>query len=1345
MNRIGMPHWVLGAVGLVICLGGWLVAPRLGWAVAAAGFALWVVAGTVLQARVGPALLAVVAVAAPIFALATSGRVRSIEESWPELRERLIQRASGRLDETLGAAVDQARELASLGVALDVEERDGPFAILRAALDEGKPESGVVVLTPQGLALAWAGRHRLPIDPGRIEPPELAARITSFYAVLEAHRQTAEHVSVSHVLLAADSAVPDREGTVASRFLRETGTALEFYAPRLAPEGSDVFDYCLPSCASESAVVPDTLFSVRVVPPSQGTAKLARQAQGIRWVSILVIVLLVGLGLVGGVVARWLAVVGLAALLILTPAGLHVGLGALFSPATYYLEMLGPFSASAGALFVSASVLAIFLVPLTQTGIRTTPLGLGVGVLLLAGSPLAMSTLAGGITPPTAEIGIGQWLSWEVSLLVAGVALGLASAFLLGRRRRLELKWAAWAAGGLATALGIIGLMVWQPDGGWPDWYPPLWLPAALLAVLSRPRFALLVALTVVAGSAALVLTWAATTQSRLLLAEREAGRLSGGDPVAESMLDRFADEISLRAGPPGTAAQLYAEWRRSPLSADDYPTALATWGPDGALVASLELAELEFSSSILVEAARSALATQVTVRETVHMPSGVHYVSAIPFPDSSVVTVGVAPRSRLAPPVRVARFLRGEHRLVAPYEMALGEPVSDVTGGEDIGWRRDERSTIRGTRVLELSTGSRHLHVEVGLGDPVSLLVRAALVLLFDVWLLALIWGLGEGVRGGLEVPTAIGGAAQFRSYRSRLAVALAGFFIIPTLSFAAWSAGQLRADAKRSRDLLIQQTLSDAAGTARQWQLSGLHEESVQDQLEDLGERFDADLLWYENGALRGASAPILQELGLLDAYLPSAVHLALTVGDEIEVTADELIGGRATRVGYRGLGGARDSLPVLAAPRLVDVQDLRQEQVDLAFTLLLMTIVGLGGAVGLATAAARSLAQPVETLRAAAVAVGRGDSIPPFGSAIPTEFVAVVGAFQRMARDVEASQAALEAARRRTATVLRNVATGVVALDRDMRVTIANPRAGELLEIDLHSGADVRGETGAKWELVWVWVGEFLVGERELDGREFTVGSRRIRAQIVALRTDPRGCVVALDDVTESARALRVLAWGELARQIAHEIKNPLTPIRLGVQHLLRARRDGRTDFDGALERTSRQILAEIERLDAIARAFSRFGAPPAEAAPLAAEDLVAIANDAAELYELGGGVNVRVEAGSPVEVVVRRDEVKEVLINLIENARDAGATHVTIAVLETDGRAMMTVRDDGRGIPPDVLPLVFEPQFSTTTSGTGLGLAICMRLVESWGGIIRVDSELGRGTKVTIELEKVDGGA
>jgi signal transduction histidine kinase len=1338
MNRIGIRHWVLAALGVVLALAAWLVAPQLGLAVAAAVFAAWVTFGAIREARVGAVAVAVAAVAAAGFAVDTSVRVRSIEQAWPTIREGLVEAASGQLNETLGTAVDQARNLAILAADLNLGATDDPFATLTAGLDRRGPESGVVLFNREGRPLSWAGRHRLPVDPVGPDGPDLIARITPFYVLLEARRQTEEHVAVSHVLVAADSAVPDRERTVASRFVRETATALELYAPRLAPAGRDVFDYCYPSCTPEDPdIVPDTLFSVRVVPPSQGAAKLSRQAMGNRWVSILAIGLLLLLGLVAGVVGRWLALLGLAAILILTPAGLNIGLATLFSPATYYLETFGPLSASAGALFVSAALVVLLLVPLLRTGLRPTVAGAGVGIGILAVAPVAMAKLASAITPPVAQIGIGQWLSWELSLTLAGVALGLVAAFLLGRHRVIVLGWAPWAAGGLGLALSIVGLLVWRPQEGWPVWYGALWVPAALLATISQTRFRLLVGVTAVAGTAALLLTWSATTRNRLLLAERDARRLSGGDPVAISMLERFAAEISLSPAPK-TAAELYAHWRRSPLSADDYPAILATWGHTGAQLAHLELAEVELTGPLLFALARTARAAAVPASQRIGLAPGIHYVIAVPYADSVVVTAAVAPRSRLIPPVRVARFLRGERRLVAPYGMSLGEPVTDRQGDEQLDWRRDERWTVRGTQVLELPGGARHLHVEVFLGDLVPLLVRGGLVLMVDVAVLLLLWGLGETFRGGLRAPVGLRALIQFRSYRSRLAVALAAFFIIPTLGFAAWSAGRLRADAERSRDLLIQQTLSDAAGTAGQWQLSGLQEATIRDRLRDLGERLGADLLWYENGQLRGASVPVLNELGLLDAYLPPSVHRALTARDEIEVTDDEVIGGQATRVGYRALGGQRDSLAVLAAPRLVDVQDIRQEQVDIAFALLLVTIIGLGGAVGLATVAARSLAEPVESLRAAAVAVGRGERVPPFAMEIPTEFASVVEAFERMAQDVERSQAALEAARRRTATVLGNVATGVIALDADMRVTIANPSAAELLENELEAGEDVRAETGSLWEPVWSWVQEFMVREGELDAKEFAVGDRRIRTQIAALRTDPRGCVVALDDVTESARALRVLAWGELARQIAHEIKNPLTPIRLGVQHLLRARHDGRTDFDSALERTSRQILAEIERLDAIARAFSRFGAPPAEAAPLAVADLVSVAKDAAELYELGGGAHVRVEADGPVEAMVRRDEVKEVLINLIENARDAGASEVTIAVDESAGRVTIIVQDDGRGIPADILPRIFEPQFSTTTSGTGLGLAICKRLVESWGGEIQVESKGGRGTRVQIEL-------
>jgi signal transduction histidine kinase len=597
-----------------------------------------------------------------------------------------------------------------------------------------------------------------------------------------------------------------------------------------------------------------------------------------------------------------------------------------------------------------------------------------------------------------------------------------------------------------------------------------------------------------------------------------------------------------------------------------------------------------------------------------------------------------------------------------------------------------------------------------------------------------------GETVSGTLRAPHALRDALGFRSYRLRLTVALAAFFVIPTLVFASWSIGRLRTEATRSRDLLIQQTLSDAVGTARQF--GPMAQGDVPRQLQDLSERLSADLVWYEDGLLEAASTAVLAELGLLGIFLPPDVHTGLALRDELEMTADAVIGGQLTRVGYRRLPGTGDAFPVLAAPRLVDVSDILREQEDLAYVLLLVTLLGVAGAAALAALAAHSLARPVQSLRAAAVAVGQRDELPPFGPDVPREFEPVMDAFVRMAQDVDASQQALEGARRRTATVLRNVATGVVALDRSMQVTIANPRAGELLEVELEHGTPIAAATDPAWLPVWEWVIDFMRSEGDIDEREFTIGARRIRAQVAALQTDPRGCVVALDDTTEMARAVRVLAWGELARQIAHEIKNPLTPIRLGVQHLQRARRQGRGDFDATLEQTAQQILAEIERLDAIARAFSRFGAPPAEAAPLVASDLTEIARDAAALYSLGsGGAEVRVEAAGAVEALVRADEVKEVLINLIENARDAAASHVTIGVAyEGEGRATMVIEDDGRGITDEHRIHIFEPRFSTTSSGAGLGLAICKRLVESWGGTIEVESWVGKGTKVVIGVAR-----
>jgi nitrogen fixation/metabolism regulation signal transduction histidine kinase len=338
--------------------------------------------------------------------------------------------------------------------------------------------------------------------------------------------------------------------------------------------------------------------------------------------------------------------------------------------------------------------------------------------------------------------------------------------------------------------------------------------------------------------------------------------------------------------------------------------------------------------------------------------------------------------------------------------------------------------------------------------------------------------------------------------------------------------------------------------------------------------------------------------------------------------------------------------------------------------------------------------------------------------------------------MARDLSESRAELIEAQRRTNAVLRTVASGVVAVDESGRVILANPTAAAML-----GAVPVPGEavTHVAPPAIASRVAGFLRSTHDGDNFETEREGRTLRGQLTRLTRG--GAVLTLDDVTELARAQRVLAWGEMARQIAHEIKNPLTPIRLGVQHLRRAY--GRPDFDQVLEQNVSRILTEIDRLDEIARAFSRYGGAPAERTPAEPTDVVAIVQDVVTLERLGEGSvtwTCRVEGDVP-HALARADELREVLLNLFENARLAGAQSVDAALCREPGgaeRVLVDVTDDGSGIAPDALPRIFEPHFSTRTSGSGLGLAITRRLVESWGGEVTITATSERGTTVRVAL-------
>jgi nitrogen fixation/metabolism regulation signal transduction histidine kinase len=410
-----------------------------------------------------------------------------------------------------------------------------------------------------------------------------------------------------------------------------------------------------------------------------------------------------------------------------------------------------------------------------------------------------------------------------------------------------------------------------------------------------------------------------------------------------------------------------------------------------------------------------------------------------------------------------------------------------------------------------------------------------------------------------------------------------------------------------------------------------------------------------------------------------------------------------------------------------------------------VLVATALGALAALFLSWLAARQFQQPIGKLRGAALAIASGVREPELEGKRPppTEFQPVFQAFRRMAHDLATSERALEEAQHRTEAVLRNVASAVVAVAPRGRIAIANTRAQNLL------GAAVTADAGLDSlpAVIREHVQTFLQSQEPAKDLEVDLRGRQMRGRLTRLtRGAAAGAVVVtIDDVTEVAHAQRVIAWGEMARQVAHEIKNPLTPIRLGVQHLRRAYQDRNADYAHILEQNVGRILAEIDRLDEIARAFSRYGGTPAEAGALPTLDVAPIVRDVVELEKMGEGEvawDVEVDE-TPHVAFAREDELREVLLNIMENARQARAKRVVVGVSKDGEQIIVTIRDNGDGIPEDALRSVFEPHFSTRTSGSGLGLAISRRLVESWGGGITLTSQPGRGTVVRVALAAADG--
>jgi nitrogen fixation/metabolism regulation signal transduction histidine kinase len=231
-----------------------------------------------------------------------------------------------------------------------------------------------------------------------------------------------------------------------------------------------------------------------------------------------------------------------------------------------------------------------------------------------------------------------------------------------------------------------------------------------------------------------------------------------------------------------------------------------------------------------------------------------------------------------------------------------------------------------------------------------------------------------------------------------------------------------------------------------------------------------------------------------------------------------------------------------------------------------------------------------------------------------------------------------------------------------------------------------------------------------------------------------------VLAIEDTTHVAREQKLAAWSEVARRVAHEIKNPLTPIRLSAERIAKRLRAGGPDLPEAIVRGTKVIVEEVDFLKSLVDEFSRFARLP-EMRP-EPTDLPALARAAVRLFEgAREGVTLRVESRLSREtVVLDPDQIKRALINLLDNALEAcGASGEITVRLSEDARGIsIEVADTGRGVPALDRDKLFLPDFTTKGRGTGLGLAIVSRIVADHNGTIRVEENRPRGARFIIEL-------
>ena len=408
----------------------------------------------------------------------------------------------------------------------------------------------------------------------------------------------------------------------------------------------------------------------------------------------------------------------------------------------------------------------------------------------------------------------------------------------------------------------------------------------------------------------------------------------------------------------------------------------------------------------------------------------------------------------------------------------------------------------------------------------------------------------------------------------------------------------------------------------------------------------------------------------------------------------------------------------------------------------TLTLALSMALLVAIALAVLLANRLSQPLANLAQATQAVARGDFSRQAPVTSRDELGVLTESFNSMTRQldearrvVEANRMALESAKARLENILANLSAGVLVFDGAFALSTSNHGAQAILGAELDAfAATMREQFRAHGAQAW---------QQQVDLKGT---GKTLMVRGTALAQDPEGgYVLVFDDITQLIQAQRATAWAEVARRLAHEIKNPLTPIQLSAERMemMLAPKLGGEDAE-TLARSTRTIVNQVAALKSMVDDFRDYARLPAPV--FAGLDLNALVQEVLALYETSKAPIAKKLTPELPQVRADSAQIRQVLHNLVQNAQDAlehrknsGEQPMIEVCTEAAGdRVRLSVTDNGGGFPEEMMARIFEPYVTTKPRGTGLGLAIVKKIIDEHHGELAIENRVARGASVTILL-------